>query len=416
MGLFARMLGREAKSTTTLDLWRELFGGREAKTGQRITWKNALEVTTVLACTRRIADGLATVPLKVIRKDAATGARRPADDHPLFDVLHTQPNEWQDSLQFREQIAFHVVLCGNAYCFINRVGGRIVELIPIEPGCVSVERAADYSLSYEVTAPSGQRQRFPAGAIWHIRGPSWNGWAGFEYVHLAREAIGLAVSTEEAHARLHKNGARPGGLYSVEGNLDENQHKRLRAWIEQNFSGGENAWKPMVLDRGAKWTPLGMTGVDAEHLATRRHQIEEICRAFGVMPIMVGYYDKAATYASSEQMFLAHAVHTVRPWHRRLEASMDRFLLTPRERAAGLYTKFFDGELLRGAAKDRAEFYAKALGAGGSPAWMEINEVREFEDMDPRPWGAGQPLPPSATQAAGNPPAPDNTGAGDGQD
>src|SRR5689334_793182 len=120
MGWFARLLGHEAKSvTTSLDLWREIYGGREAKTGQRITWKNALEVTTVLACTRRIADGVSTVPLKVMRKDPRTGARRPASDIPLFEVLHAAPNDWQTSLEFREQLAFHVVLCGNAYCFIN---------------------------------------------------------------------------------------------------------------------------------------------------------------------------------------------------------------------------------------------------------------------------------------------------------
>lgn len=396
MRWFARLFGREAKSgNATLELFREIFGGTPANSGKSVTVKTALEVTTVLACVSRIADGVATVPLKVYRKDGPSGRRREATDHPLYDLLHDAPNEWQDSLQFRETLVFHTALCGNAFVYVNRVRGRIVELIPFEPGQVRVTRADDYSLSYEVTAPSGETETFPAAAIWHIRGPSWNSWMGLETVKLAREAIGLALATEEAHARLHRNGARPGGLYSVEGPLEETQYQRLRAWVEKNYAGGENAWRPMVLDRGAKWTPLGMTGVDAQHLETRRHQIEEICRAFGVMPIMVGFTDKTATYASAEQMFLAHAVHTVRPWHRRFEASIRRNLLTSEERAEGFYPKFVDTELLRGAAKDRAEFYARALGAGGAPAWMEVNEVRAFEDMDEVEWGDGQPVPPS---------------------
>jgi phage portal protein BeeE len=101
------------------------------------------------------------------------------------------------------------------------------------------------------------------------------------------------------------------------------------------------------------------------------------------MPIMVGYSDKAATYASAEQMFLSHVVHTLSPWYARVENSADVHLLTKKERASGLYFKFMAAGLLRGAAKDRAEYYAKALGAGGSPAWMAPDEVRALEELNP---------------------------------
>lgn len=401
MGFWSRLLRREAKSNATLDLWRQIYGGRESATGRTVNVQTALEVTTVLRCAGVIADGISTVPVKLFRKEPGGTRRTEANDHPLHDVLTVAPNEWQDSLQFRETLAFHLVLTGNAYCFVNRVGGRVVELLPIEPGKVSVKQEADWSIAYEVTGLDGTRRRIPANEMWHIRGPSWNSWMGLEAVKQAREAIGLALATEEAHARLHSNGVRPSGAWTVEGTLAAAQHKQLLEFVKQNHAGLSHAGEPLILDRAAKWQSMAMSGVDAQHVETRRLQIEELCRAFGVMPIMVGFSDKASTYASAEQMFLAHAVHTVRPWHRRFEASIKRNLLTDAERAAGLYPKFLDAELLRGAAKDRAEFYARALGAGGSPAWMEINEVRGFEDMDEVDWGNGQPKPPAPPQAPG---------------
>jgi HK97 family phage portal protein len=126
-----------------------------------------------------------------------------------------------------------------------------------------------------------------------------------------------------------------------------------------------------------------MSGLDAQHLETRKFQIEEVCRFFDVMPIMVGYSDKATTYASAEQMFLAHVVHTLSPWYARIEQSADVNLLTEKERASGLYFKFVPAGLLRGAAKDRSEYFAKALGAGGGPAWMTQDEVRALEELNP---------------------------------
>lgn len=401
MGFWSRLLGREEKNAT-LNLWRDVYGGTPSRTGRDVNVKSALEVTTVLRCAGVIADGLATVPLKLYRKEE--GGRVEATDHPLHEVLTVQPNEWQDSLEFRETLAFHLVLTGNAFCFVNRVNGRVVELLPIEPGRVTVDQKADWSLVYEVSGADGQRRRVPTADIWHIRGPSWNSWMGLEAVKQAREAIGLALATEEAHARLHANGVQPSGAWVVDGVLTPLQHKQLVEFVKQNHAGLSHAGEPLILDRAASWKSGAMTGVDAQHIETRRLQIEEICRAFGVMPIMVGYSDKASTYASAEQMFLAHAVHTVRPWHRRFEASIKRNLLTADERAEGYYPKFLDTELLRGAAKDRSEFYARALGAGGAPAWMEVNEVRSLEDMDEVEWGNGKPSPPVAPTAPEPPP------------
>lgn len=393
--------------------WRELGVGVGTSAGESVSWKSALEVTTALRCGLVIADGVATVPCKLMRKDPATGRRREADDHPLSEILSLQVNTWQDPLQFFETKTLHTVFTGDGYSFINRVRGRIFELIPLKPECVRVEQETNYKLRYWVAGLDGVEQEFPAETIWHVRGPSWNGYKGLDTIRLAREALGLAMATEKAHAKRFGNGIQATGVYSVEGSLEGPQYERLRAWIDQNHVGAQNSGKPFLLDRNAKWTPMGMTGVDSEHVKTREMQIQEICRAFGVMPLMVGFSDKTATYASAEQMFLAHAVHTVRPWHRRFEKSMKRSLLTREEVRAGYYFRFLDTELLRGAAKDRADYYSKMFAVGA----LSPNRILELEDEDGFEGGDTHFVPANMMDAA-NPAAAsaaaDGEGASDG--
>lgn len=390
-GLFGTLAGiSQEKSNTTygeIDLWNDLFRGRATVSGVAITWKRALEVTTALRCASIIAEGICSVPFKLYQRVEKNGnaQRREARDHPLWTLIHAGPNDWQTSYEFRETIGLHLALCGNAYVFKNRVRGQIVELIPFVPSDVVVERAADWTLTYRVNGPDGTQQVFPDEAIWHVRGRSWNSWMGLETIHLAREALGLAIATEESHARMHDKGVRPSGVLSVEGTLDEAQFLKWRKWVDAYYAGRENAGKALILDRAAKWQSQQMSGVDAQHIQTRGFQIEEICRAFGVLPIMVGYTgDKSATYASAEQMFLAHVVHSIRPWHRRIEQSADKFLLTSDDIRKGFYTGFVDAELLRGDAKTRAEYNKIALGGSGNPGWLSPNDVRAFDELEPR--------------------------------
>lgn len=382
MGFLAR--GLERKGYDTLDLFREIYGGKSSKSGQVINLDSAFRVSAALACLKVLSQGGAQVPFKLFQETEPNGLKtiKPAKDHALYDVVTSAPNDWSTSFEFRETLILHAAL-GNAYAFKNKVGGKIVELILLDPSKVKKEQRPDWSIVYKVTGASGATKEFPAEAIWHVKGPSWNGVLGMDVLSLARDALGLAIATEESHASLHKSGVRPSGTYSVEGTLNKQQYQELKTWITKEWVGAENAGAPMILDRGAKWLSQAMTGLDAQHLETRKFQIEEVCRFFGVMPIMVGYSDKAATYASAEQMFLAHVVHTLSPWYARVENSADVNLLTKKERASGLYFKFVAAGLLRGAAKDRAEYYAKALGSGGSQAWMTADEVRGLEELNP---------------------------------
>lgn len=398
---FSRKSGDGASVRDSLDLFRLLGGWMASKSGKNVSHKTALEVTTVLACARVIAEGIAQVPFKVHRKVGRN--IEVATDHPLYRLLHRKPNSWMSSFELREMMAIHCVLTGDAIAFKNVVLGRVVELIPIRRECFSVKQLDNYDLEYTITAPNGQSQVFPREAIWHWRGPTWDGVCGLDIVKQAREAIGLAMATEESHSRMQRNGNAVGGTYSVEGKLDSKQYADLRGWLEKHFDGIENVGKTKLLDRSAKFQPSTMTGIDAQLLETRKHQIEEICRVMRVFPIMIGHTgDKSNTFASAEQMFLAHVVHTLAPWYQRIEQSAECQLLTDKELDAGCFVKFNAAGLLRGSHKDRAEYFAKALGSGGAPAWMTQDEVRELEELNPM-GGAAAELP-KPTNVGGQPP------------
>jgi HK97 family phage portal protein len=385
MGLLARLWPWSRKDSSW-KIFQEIYGqGRKTKSGVSITVERSLEVATVLACCKVIAEGIAQVPWRVLRD--VNRSRIEATGHPLYRVISRRPNLWQNSFEFRETVAFHMILCGNAFVFVNRVGSdRVIrELIPIEPGRVAVDKDRDTQrLVYKVTADNGAQQDFAQEAIWHLRGPSWNGWMGMEAIRLAREAIGLAIATEEAHATLHKNGAKVSGLLSVKDTLSPDKFKFLSGWLDKHEVGGERENKPLILDQAADFKNMMMNGVDTQHLETRDHQIGEICRALRVMPIMIGHAGaQAPTFASAEQFFLAHVVHTLMPWYQRIELSGDVNLLSEAEQAEGYYTKFNPNALMRGAAADRANLYRTGLGGPGSgPGYLTQNDVRDLEDME----------------------------------
>lgn len=404
MGYLSRGFERKADP---LEVWAEMLrAGMKSKAGTTVNLQSALKVGTAFACMREIAQGCAQVPFKLFQSQLG-GGKNPAIEHPLYDLLALQPNDWTTSFEFRETLLMHASL-GNGYAFINRggTGGKILELILLNPATVEKKQRADYSIYYKITGSSGAPHEFPAEAIWHVRGPSWNGVDGLEILTLAREALGLSIATEESHAKLHAKGVRTSGTYSVDGNLTPDQYKALKAWIDKEFVGAENSGTPMILDRGAKWLTSAMTGVDAQHIETRKHQIEEVCRFFGVFPMIIFHSDKTSTFASSESFFEANNKLTLSRWFARVEGSANINLLTKKERASGLYFKFMASGLLRGSAKDRADYYSKALGSGGSPGWMTPDEVRDLEELNPMggdaaklPPGSGKPKPPEPLPA-----------------
>lgn len=385
-----------------------VFGGGPAKSGATVTVETALQVSTVLAATRAVSQGIAQVPFRLYRQ--TDRKREPATGHPLARLVHRKPNPWMSSFELRETMAIRAFLTGNAVAFLNRVGaGEIAEIIPL-PGAIAIKQADDFSLSYHVTGKDGQIRVFPESAIWHWRGPSLNGYTGLDAVRLAREAIGLAMVTEETQAQAHSRGLKVGGYYKVEGTLDKQQYADLRKFLESEYGGRENSGRTMILDRNATFVPTTMNNVDAQHLETRRFQVEEICRQLGVLPVVIGYSDKTATFASVEAMFLAHLVHTLAPWYERIEQSANVQLLTDDELDAGYYFKHSAGGLLRGSMKDTADYISRMVQIGV----MTRNEARELLEQNPLD-GLDSPLTPvnMTTDPAG---APDTTPTDQPQD
>ena len=387
-GLFGTMASglrrRELKTTDAGNLsWAALFGQQNSRAGVSVNVDSALKVSTVFACLRVLADGIAQVPLKVYR-EKADGSKELARDHPAYRLLSRRPNEWMTSFEFRQVLMFHAVLLGNGCAYIGRIRGVPRELIPLVPGSYTIEQAHDYTLTYRLTGLNGQTRVLPREDVFHLRGPSWTGAAGLDALQVAREAVGLAIATEETHAALHANGTQPGGVLSVKGALDDAARARLKeAWAQ--YQGGlQNRFKTAVLDMDSTWTPLGMKGVDAEHLDTRRFQIEEICRDLKVFPQMVGYADKTATFASAEAFFLAHVIHTLNPWIENWEQSLARDLFPDED---DMLAKFSMQGLLRGDNAARATFYASGITNG----WLTRNEARRLEDLNPIE-GLGEPL------------------------
>lgn len=393
----------QRKYDATLDLFADLFGsGAMTRAGERVTTDTALQVSAVFACLRVLSEGVAQVPLKLMRNSG--NRREVASDHPLHPLLHGGPNEAQTSFEWRETVLLHAALAGNHYSLIVRGrGGNIDELIPVPPAQMEAKRDASGERKFILTTDDGRVIPLAATDVLHVRGPSWNGWLGMDVLKSAREAIGLSAAAERSTAQQFGNGVQVRGVYTVDGKLNDEQYRGLRRWLLEHTSG-KFAGAPLVLDRNAKFTPTTMTGVDAQTIEQRKMQVEEVCRFFRVMPIMVGLADKTATYASSEQMFLAHVVHTLMPWYSRIEQTIDKQLLTARERESGLYAHFVAQGLMRGSMRDRSEFYAKALGAGGAPAWITQDEIRALEELNPM-GGAAARLPEPTNVGTNNRPA-----------
>jgi HK97 family phage portal protein len=384
--LLDRLFGRKA-AQLTYDQVADLIDGTGDRViaGVHVNAKTALQVSTVLACVKVIADGCATPNLGVFRMKS-DGRRERAINIPEYRLLSARPNEWQTSFEWRRMMTAHATLCGTGLSIKVRGDNRRVrELIPIEPGQWDVRKISRYELRYRCYDEWGLIGEFEPDDVFVLNGLQWDWARSMNAVHLARSAIGLAIATERSQAAMHENGLRPSGLYSVDKTLDEKQHERLTAWIKKR-AGIERTGDPLVLDNAAKWTPTAQTGVDAQHLETRRTQVEEICRGYSVFPIMVGHSDKTATFASSEAFFSAHVKHTLMPWHRAWNQRLDETLL---DGSGPLFTEFDTRYLTEGSMASRAQWASTMAGLG----IYTRNEIREMDGLDPLP-GLDEPLTP----------------------
>jgi HK97 family phage portal protein len=341
----------------------------------------ALEVPAVLAAARVIAEGMGQMPIRLMAQshDGERLRRVVAHEHWAHRLLAVRPNHWQTPFEFVEGMTFGAVLGRGSIAIKNVVGGEVRELLPVPGTAWSVEQLADWSLLYRVDYADKTHDYFGQGQVLHLRGPALNGYEGLPAVRAAREAIGLTLSLERQQAGLAANGGKPSGILSFPNGLSEESREKLaRQWKEKFGFGGQGGIA--LLDQDTKFTGVTMTSIDAQFLDTRRFQIEEIGRAFRVLPMMLMQSDKTASFASWEQMLRMHITHTLGPWEVRWEQALNRDVLG---HAPNLAFDMDERQMLRGDFKDQAEYYTKALGAGGQPAWMTQNEIREEVGLNP---------------------------------
>jgi HK97 family phage portal protein len=366
--------------------------------GVAVTDKAALQVATVLACVREIANGCATPPL-VVYRDLPDGRSERALNIPEYRLLARRPNEWQTSFEWRRMMTAHAALTGSALSIkVRGENRRVRELIPILPGRWDVRRVARYEVRYRCWDEFGMIGEFGSEDVFVLHNLQWDWIGALNATKLAAGAVGLAIATERSQAAFHENGVRPSGVYSVDGNLSAEQMERLSKAIASRNAGSAKTGLPLVLDRAAKWISTAMSGVDAQHLETRRNQVEEVCRAFGVFPAIIGHADKASTYASAEAFFEAHVRQCLRPWHTAWQQRIDETLL---DGSGPLSVDFDTRYLVAGSMKDRAA-WARTMAEMGI---YTRNELREEEGKDSLP-GLDDPLTPmnmgGATQQQGS--------------
>ena len=352
--------------------------------------KTAVEVTAVYAAVRVIAEGVGQMPMRIRERSFDDKGREKSPDvrkHWAWKLMVERPNSWMTPFEFREYAVSMAVLFGDFVAVKNgptrgRNAGIITELLPLVPGSWVVEQdPKSYALKYKITLAKNQTLELTDKDVFRFRGPpDTNGYSGAKPVKIARQSILLSSSLEKHQAQLATNGGRPSGILSSENKIKPEQAKLIKdAWTEKFGASGEGG--VAVLDGGWKFNTMTMTNVDAQHIETRKHQIEEIARLFYVFPQMIMQSDKTSTFASAESFFRAHVTYTLNPWVVRFEQAVDRDILAGVD-GGNLFADLEESQLLKGDFKDQADFNSKALGAGGTPAWMTQNEVRVASGME----------------------------------
>lgn len=391
MGLFSGLFRSRDKpqNRTTGSSYAFFMGGSTA--GKAVNERSAMQMTAVYACVRILSEAIAGLPLHLYEY-GYDGSKEKAVEHPLYFLLHDEPNKEMTSFVFRETLMTHLLLWGNAYAQVIRNGkGEVIALYPLMPNRMEVNRTDKGQLYYQYTTSSDDAPTVEGSTavlmpedVLHIPGLGFDGLVGYSPIAMAKNAIGLAIATEEYGAKFFANGAAPSGVLEHPGTIKDPQRVR-DAWMSQ-FSGSRNAGKVAVLEEGMKYTPISISPEQAQFLETRKFQINEIARIFRVPPHMVGDLEKSS-FSNIEQQSLEFVKYTLDPWVIRWEQSLQRTLLSSEEKKR-YYFKFNLEGLLRGDYASRMTGYATARQNG----WMSANDIRELENLDRIPAELGGDL------------------------
>ena len=377
------------QNATAGSAYRFFTGG--SSSGKNVNERSAMQMTAVYSCVRILSEAVASLPLHVYKYNNE-GGKEKAVKHPLYFLLHDEPNPEMTSFVFRETLMTHLLLWGNAYAQIIRNGkGEIVALYPLMPNRMIVDRDDKGQLYYQYNtskddAPTmtGSMVNLKSSDVLHIPGLGFDGLVGYSPIAMAKNAIGMAIACEEYGAKFFANGATPGGILEHPGTVKD--PKRVRESWTSAFGGSSNANKVAVLEEGMKYTPISISPEQAQFLETRKFQINEIARIFRVPPHMVGDLEKSS-FSNIEQQSLEFVKYTLDPWVARWEQAIVRSLFSADEKTQ-YFVKFNVDGLLRGDYQSRMNGYA----IGRQNGWMSANDIRELENLDRIPEEEGGDL------------------------
>ncbi len=360
-----------------------LFG--RTTSGKPVNERTAMQTTAVYACVRILAEAVASLPLHVYEYQD-DGGKKLVHDHPLYYLLHDEPNPEMTSFVFRETLMSHLLIWGNAYAQIIRDGaGRVLGLYPLLPDKMEVQRDDKGNIYYVYSRNSDENPTFKeygniklkAEDVLHIPGLGFDGLIGYSPIAMAKNAVGMTLACEEYGASFFANGANPGGVLEHPGVLKD--PSKVRESWNSVYRGVSNAHKIAVLEEGMKYQQIGIPPEEAQFLETRKFQINEIARLYRIPPHMVGDLDKSS-FSNIEQQSLEFVKYTLDPWVIRWEQSLQKSLLLPGEKGKYFIKLNVDG-LLRGDYQSRMNGYA----VGRQNGWFSANDIREMENMNPIP-------------------------------
>lgn len=379
MGLIGKalsLLGLQRKSDIPAFWTNGVEIGGAGYAGEVVTGSSAMALSAVWGCANLISGTISSLPFEIHRK-GANGMTGIAELHPLHSVIYDSPNYDQTALDFWDYICLSLELWGNAYARIDRSGGRVVAMYPIQPEAVTVSRVASGALEYRWTEDGKTFVKADRDVL-HIRGPGGNPLGGMSTLKFGREAFSSALAADRAAGGMFKNGLRPSGVIKVKEWLTPEQRALAESRMAEKYLGAVNAGRPFLAEGGMEYQNISISPEDAQMLETRQFGIEEICRFFGVPPVMIGHSGASTAWPTSvEQQMLVFQVYTLRRRIKRIEQAVSKQLLTAEDRAAGVSARFNIDALMRGDSASRASFYTSMSQIGA----MTINEIRGRENL-----------------------------------
>ncbi|MDG2512444.1 phage portal protein [Sphingobium yanoikuyae] len=346
--------------------------------GERVSPVTVIGMSATWACVNFWAGNIASLPLVIYRR-GPSGVPVEDRSHWLYALLHHSPNFDQSAFDFWEFIAASIELHGNAFAHIRRSGGgRITSLIPVPPQLMAVRRLDNGDIEYSWTQDNSYH-RVTQESVLHIRGPLGGPLGGLSPITACAATFGQALASDRAAGELFANGVRPSGVMTKEGvPLNKEQRQELEKLLQEKFMGSMNAGRPMLIDGGLKWEQLSISPKDAELIDSRKLSALQICQIFDVDPHLVGMTEGNTTLGSSiTDQTNSVMKFKLRKRLKRIEAAIEKQLLTPADLAAGISIEFNVEGFLRADSKGRADYYEIMK------QFMTRNEIRALEGLPP---------------------------------